>query len=333
MESAINLGGNNKESLNDKSKMMVLGIGKGGCNIIDAMRQRSKLPHLKDALYVFADCDIYNLEKHISKEGNRHILLDANSEEFPDDIFCGIEQLIIVAGMGGFTGSKYSILAVEAARKAGIKLIRFVGLIGFLIEGKHRVLSGIKTLKAIAQIEGVAVMAVNNEMMVDKFVNNEVSEAFYKFNIKLVREIENAQIMRVRYWKEYPIIGNPKNINHFVDCVETKKISRYDVLHALSSKSYNFIGASECTEFAEAFQEALRDIPLEKIDKLLIYCDGKNLSIANFKDIYTLHSQVFAQNFQLKLDIFNDDNQLDKLKLLLVASSEKPDFGIFHLSV
>lgn len=323
------------------NKTMVLGIGNGGCNIIDMMRGVTKQTYLRDAFYVFADCDIQDLDKHKQDEKSKHILLDEKSDIFPSDIFNEVENVIIVAGLGGFTGSKYSIRAVELANIKGVSTIRFVGINGFLFEHK-RIMVALETILAIIKRPNVSWMGVNNENFVTEYVdkgygNKKVSGAFSKWNSKIVNSIDNAITMNRKVWNEYVIVGDIVDLDYFLECVETERINRYDVLQTMTREGLNFIGAAKCKEFHEDFHKALRNIPIKKVEKLLICYGERALSVSNFQYLYNLHIGTDPEKFQVKLVKIRAVNFTDPFRILLVASSEvtpckDPGFGIFQIS-
>lgn len=47
---------------------MILAIGNAGGNIVESIRRDTKHAGLKDARYVFADCNIEDLKNHVTNE-------------------------------------------------------------------------------------------------------------------------------------------------------------------------------------------------------------------------------------------------------------------------
>lgn len=116
-------------------KTMLLAIGNAGSNILETIRRETKHSALKDAQYVFADCDATDLSKH-DADGCPSILLDSENESFPTDIFADIEKLVIVSGMGGKTGTKFTELAATSAKESGIDSVKVVATFPFIFEGE-----------------------------------------------------------------------------------------------------------------------------------------------------------------------------------------------------
>ena len=327
--------------MNDMGKTMVLGIGNGGCNIIEMMRRVTKQPYLKEAHYVFADCDIQDLDKHRHEAECSYILLDDQSDNFPSEIFKDVENLMIVAGLTGFTGSKYSICAIELAHTIGVKAIRFVGITGFLFESK-RIRVAIETFQAIIKMPYVSWMRINNENFPTEYMDRghgekKVSAAFLKWNSKIVKCIDSAITMNRKVWNEYTIVGDNVDLDYFLECVERGRINRYDVLQTMTRIGLNYIGNAECKEFHEDFQKALRNIPIKRVEKLLICCGERVLSVSNFRDLYNLSIGTDHEKFEVKLVKIKDENFTDALRIVVVASwavspSKDPGFGIFQIS-
>ena len=320
---------------------MVMGIGNGGCNIIDMMRRVTKQTYLREAIYVFADCDIQDLDKH-RQEGNcKYMLLNEKSDAFPSEIFKDVENLLIVAGLGGFTGSKYSIHAMEMAYIKGVKVIRFVGITGFLFERK-RITVAIETFQTIIKMPYVSWMRVNNENFATECedkgdMNKKVSAAFLKWNSIIVHCIDNAITMNRKVWNDYTIVCDNADFDYFLECVENGRINRYDVVQTMTTEGLNYIGTAECKEFHEDFQKVLRNIPIKRVEKFLICYGEKALSISNFRDLYNLSIGTDHEKIQVKLVKIKDENFTDAFRIVVVAScevspSKDPGFGIFQIS-
>lgn len=156
---------------------MLLALGNAGSNILETIRRETKHTALKDARYVFADCDAKDLSKH-EAEGCSTIHLDFGSESFPTDIFTGVEKLVIVSGLGGITATKFAELAATAAKDAGVNCVNIVVTIPFIFEGEKRVRLAISAAQRIAEICGVNVTVFNNKDLLAKHPNLNFLNAF-----------------------------------------------------------------------------------------------------------------------------------------------------------
>ncbi|MDE5796100.1 MAG: hypothetical protein K2H75_03225 [Muribaculaceae bacterium] len=134
--------------------MMVLAIGNAGGNIVSTIRKETQHPRLLSAQYVFADCNETDLKNHLADD-TLNLLLDSNSTCFPSVIFNEVTHLIIIAGFGGITGTKFTGLAAKAARKAGVLFINFVITTPFYFEGERRVDYAISAIKQFTDNNGI----------------------------------------------------------------------------------------------------------------------------------------------------------------------------------
>lgn len=169
---------------------MLLAIGNAGGNILETIRRETKHTGLKDARYVFADCDANDLDKHNAIECAT-ILLDSESELFPTDIFVGIEKLVIVSGLGGKTATKFAELAVNAAKDAGVDCVNVVATIPFIFEGENRVKLATSAAKRLTEIGGVNITIFNNEDQLAKYSNLNFFNAFGAADKEIMQIIEN----------------------------------------------------------------------------------------------------------------------------------------------
>lgn len=141
---------------------MILAIGNAGGNIVEALRRDTKRAGLKDARYVFADCDVEDLKKHVTSEC--HIIpLDSDQTEFPNVDFKGIDKLFIVAGLGGITGTTFTELAASGAVSAGVKTVAVIATLPFCLEGEKRLNYAVSAARRINDIQNVRIFCLNNE--------------------------------------------------------------------------------------------------------------------------------------------------------------------------
>lgn len=170
-------------------KTMLLAIGNAGGNILETIRRESKHTALKDARYVFADCDVSDLSKHDS-DGCSSILLNFENMPFPTDIFENVEKLVIVSGLGGKTATKFTELAAMAAKDVGVGSVNVVSTIPFIFEGDNRVRLATSAAQRLAEIGGVNVSIFNNEDLLAKFPNLDFFNAFEAVDREIMQIIE-----------------------------------------------------------------------------------------------------------------------------------------------
>ena len=177
-------------------KIMFLGVGRYGCKIIYEMRQATNQSFIRNAVYSFADCNSQDLYRY---RGYRNILLDKYSPKFPSEVFDNVDELIIVAGVSGITGSKFSVLALSAAHSFGIKKISMIGVIGFICEGKGKVLRSISSLKKIRTMPWVSLVVCNMGKIVAKYGDVDVISALEKTDEEIINTIEGHVLIPTQY--------------------------------------------------------------------------------------------------------------------------------------
>lgn len=147
---------------------VVLAIGNAGGNIAESIRREVKGTPLESARYVFADTSAEDLQRH-EGEGKVTICLRHEDDSFPQDVFVGVGRLIIVAGLGGRTATKFLVLAVEAAKACGVASIIVVATMPFAFEGRRHIERAMSAAKRIFQVEGVSFFALNNQDLLERY--------------------------------------------------------------------------------------------------------------------------------------------------------------------
>lgn len=173
------------------TRTMLLAIGNAGGNILGTICRETKSAALKDAQYIFADCNEEDLNNHGAVD-SRLILLDADINEFPADPFDGIEKLIIVAGLGGKTGTTFAELAARCAREHDAEEVVVVTTLPFSFEGEKRLERSVAAVKRIQSIPGVRLFCLNNEELDKKYPNLNFLTAFKAADKEILNVLEKA---------------------------------------------------------------------------------------------------------------------------------------------
>lgn len=145
-----------------ENNTMLLAIGNAGGKILDLMRRETNHNRLKEARYAFANCNENDLYNYLT-DNSQLILLDSGRDDFPEDVFDGIEKLFIIARLGGKTGTKYAELAANSARKHGVEGIVVIATLPFSFEGEKRRERSLSAAKRIQSIHGVSLVCIDNE--------------------------------------------------------------------------------------------------------------------------------------------------------------------------
>ena len=172
------------------AQRMVLAIGNAGGNIVETIRKETKYAGLKGTRYVFADCDESDLKKR-EAEDCKLILLNTDKDGFSGGIFDGIEKLVIVAGLGGKTGTKYAELAAKSAIDAGIASVNVIATLPFVFEGNNRINLASSSAQKLTDINGVNITILNNEELLAKYPDLNLFNAFEAADKEAMQIIED----------------------------------------------------------------------------------------------------------------------------------------------
>lgn len=171
-------------------KTMLFAIGNAGSNIVETIRKESENAALKKIRNVFADCDENDLKKH-KAEDCQLIHLNKDEDEFPNEIFDGIEKLVIVTGLGGKTGTKYAELAAKSAVDAGVTSVNVIATLPFFFEGNNRINLATSAARKLTDINGMNVTIVNNEEILEKYPDLDFFNAFDATDKKIMQIVKD----------------------------------------------------------------------------------------------------------------------------------------------
>ena len=172
-------------------KSMLLAIGNAGGNIVETIRKQTEHAMLKEAKYIFADCDESDLKKH-EADDSQLILLNTDKYEVPGKIFNGVEKLVIIAGLGGKTGTKYAELAAKSAIDADIASVNVIATLPFVFEGDNRINLASSAARKLTDINSVNVTIFNNEELLAKYPDLNFFNAFEAADKEIMQIIEDV---------------------------------------------------------------------------------------------------------------------------------------------
>lgn len=165
---------------------MILAIGNASGNIIEKIRKQGELA---DTQCVFVDSDEEDLKKR-EVEGVKIVHLDSCSDFFPADVFKDVTKLIIVAGLGGKTGTKLVELAAIAAKEAGVDSVKVVATLPFIFEGENHKKLATSAAQRLAEIGSVHVTVFNNEDLLVKYPELNFFKVFDAADKEIMHIIE-----------------------------------------------------------------------------------------------------------------------------------------------
>lgn len=176
--------------MSNHNKTAVLAIGNAGGNILESICMQKKNTSLEEICYVFVDSDENDLCRH-KVDSCKNILIDKVDEVFPNDILCGVEKLVIVAGLGGQTATKFTELAIKTAKDAGVNTINVVVTLQFIFEGEIRVKLAKEAVQRLSEIEDVEIVIFNTEDLIVKYPDLNFFNAFETVDKEIKQVIKN----------------------------------------------------------------------------------------------------------------------------------------------
>lgn len=304
---------------------MILGIGGTGGIITDIVRKESTHPELALAQYVFVDSDEKDLNKH-SDGRCRIIRLESDCDSINKNIFEGIKQLVVIVALGGYIGSKYSLIAINEAKQSGVEHIIVIGILPFFFEGTTIILRAIQTSSELINGKGICVQNCNLEQYYEKHKDVELKEALNLINHDILSRIEQIVMTtgnETSVWCGFNIHGNSLELDYILKSPTT---SRNDVFNVLSKNGQNWIVSRAGNNFGDTFSDAVSELPhcLNKIERVLIFisCNNRSLSLSEFHETCrNLLSSVLKEKTLVKWRISHKYNG-DNYKVVIIASSD-----------
>ena len=131
---------------------------------------------------IYTDTTQTPVNQHFSRMRMRHFLLRSSR---------GGENLVIVAGLGGKTATKFTALAATAAKDSGVKSVNVVATVPFHFEGENRISSAALAAQRLSELEEVKTVVFNNDDLMSKYPNLNFFNAFETADKEIMHIIEN----------------------------------------------------------------------------------------------------------------------------------------------
>lgn len=306
--------------MNDVAKIVVLGVGGGGCNAINRM-----LATNGDGIdFIAVNTDSTALDNSAAKKkikigvkltkglgaGGRPEVGEAAAEETANEIsqaLEGVDMVFVTAGMGGGTGTGAAPVVARLAREMGILTVGVVTK-PFKFEGPKRMkyaLQGIENLKEYVD----TLLVVPNQKLIETAENTDktltVRGAFKMSDTVLVQGVTGIS----------DLITKPGEIN----------VDFADVRTVIADQGLAHFGIGEADDIQEAAKMAITSPLLETA------IDGAKSVIVNFTsgpDLNLLEANSAAELISDALDpeaefIFGtvvDENMGNKVKVTVIAT-------------
>lgn len=143
----------------ERMKIRILGVGNGGCNILDDIQ---KDEYYADATFVYCDDNADDLNKHGKRSDCKFLL---NMEQPNDFLFAdeSMDLTIIASALGGRTTSTFTAQITEACRKQS-KMVLGVIAMPFATEGQQCVDTAKQALEALNPLYDVLLIQYNDQI-------------------------------------------------------------------------------------------------------------------------------------------------------------------------
>lgn len=283
-----------------KYDTLLLAIGNAGGNILETIRKKTDNTILKNACYVFADSDRRDLKKHESKDC-KLVLLNLNNYEFPESIFYGVKRLVIIAGLGGNTGTKFTEIIVRTAKHCNINNIFVFVTIPFIFEGEERVKRAMTSAGRIQDISKVHLVIRENEKLFHKYENLNFFNAFDAVDKDISRLIHQQIKCNEDFYETYPFCKDGSiNAKPKLYVFSTLDRFRTDVQEKISS----FISKTG------------------EID-IFLFKSKSSLYTFNTSRTFTIHLEIPVK-FEIVVNEF-DPPLIDNQDIIIDAITQDPD--------
>lgn len=162
-------------------KIMIIGVGGAGCNMADTFRKEANLKVIKNATYVFADMNKAG-DEYVKAEDDGSFSLSLFNidlhNDFPAGFFRDFDQVYILAGLGGKTGTNWAPVIAQIACFNDVKSVRAVVTTPFMFEGVKRLAFALEGLAKIKDLNLDSVIPLNNEKLVERYAYMNLFNVF-----------------------------------------------------------------------------------------------------------------------------------------------------------
>lgn len=222
------------------------------------------------------------------------------------------DLVILVAGMGGGTGSGAAPVVAEAASKAGALVIAFVTL-PFTFEGGRRMKQaedGLIALRGVAD----AVIPLPNDMLLQQVEEDaSVLDAFARGDEWIDRAVRSI-------W----------NIHNRAGLINLDFATLREVFAYRSGKTLYGLGTGEGPQAAMEAIEDFRNCPLlhtpefsRKADRLLVnITGGTDLTLIHVQQIMSAITEEFGRNAHVALGAVIDESWNSRVEICVIGTTD-----------
>lgn len=316
----------------ETAKIIVAGIGGGGCNAIRHMVEEK----IVGVHFLCVNTDIKDLSK---VQGQQHLPIgkrltkglgaggdpvrgrEAALEDKDDirDSLSGADMLFITAGLGGGTGTGAAPVIAEAAKELGILTVGVVTK-PFKFEGLRRNEIAAKGLEQL-QSSVDALIVIPNDRLLEKYGQGiKILDAFAAVNnvlLNAVRGISN-------------LITKPGEIN--VDFADVKSVMSGMGMSMMGTGYSNEEGAALKAVEQAISSPLLDNVRLQGAKGILVNVTGNdNLTLTDFQQVCDRMHESASPDSKIIIGMTIEQDMEDAIRVTIVAAGiekQKPDFNI-----
>jgi len=310
-----------ENSLVNRARIKVLGIGGGGGNAINNMISSG----LDGVEFVAANTDFQvlernlaptkihlgvNLTKGLGAGGNPEIGNKATQEDIDKvrEAVDGSDMVFITAGLGGGTGTGGAPIIAQVCREMGALTVAVVTK-PFSFEGKKRSSNAEEGMKALQQVVDTLITIPNNRLLCLADRRATFLEMFKRADDVLLYAVKGIS----------DLIINPGYIN--VDFADVKTVMGEMGLALMGTGA----GAGE-NRAAQAAQQAISSPLLEDISihgakaALINITAGADLGMHEFEEASTIIHKEVDEDAHIILGMAIDPSMGDELRVTVIAT-------------
>ncbi len=303
--------------MNDVAKIVVLGVGGGGCNAVN--RMLSSNPEAID--FITVNTDSTALENSAAKKkikigakltkglgaGGRPEVGEKAAEETAAEIsqaLEGVDMAFITAGMGGGTGTGAAPVVARIAREMGILTVAVVTK-PFKFEGPKRMKYALQGIENLKEYVDTLLVIPNQKLIETADKSTTMGEAF-----AMADSVLNQGVTGIS-----DLITKPGEIN----------VDFADVCTVISNQGLAHFGIGEADDIQEAAKMAITSPLLEtSIDGaksvIVNFTSGPELNLIEANAAAELISEALDPEAEFIFGTVVDENMGDKVKVTVIAT-------------
>lgn len=312
-----------KEKTNAIAKILVIGVGDAGCNVVNRMIE----DNVQGVEYVGINTNVMNLANckapktiaigervtnGVGAGGDSSVGEKAANEniETIEECLKNADMVFISAGMGGGTGTGAAPVVAEVAKKLGILT---VGLVSkpFSFEGnirKKKADEGIKRMKQSVD----SIIILNNDSIF-KVAEEDIDA---KEAVRKTDEILKKSLAGIT-----EIINRPADLN--LDFADLKRVltNKGEIYIGTGSASGDNKGMEACNK---AMNNPLIETSIQKASNIIYFISGK-IKTKDFQGVGKKLSEKYGNQANMYFGFDNPENCEDTCNLIVIVTGTKDE--------